>query len=230
MLIPREMVAALLVVIGGILLLLWTVVGPYLEKKHMTKARRAEIAAWRAKKGQRHVWNIIAPILIIGLPVLFIVDGLVFRIGLLYSPYLSFFNPFDTHVQAAGVVLASIGLLIMVVVGRTLILEVFSKASEERRMISTGIYAYVRHPFYLSFLLISIGMFLITLNVVGLLLLPPLLIFTNSDLEVCGREGKMTFIFKAMECEEMAMVQRYGRDYEDYMQRTGRLFPRLRRS
>ncbi len=227
--IPREFVAVLLVAIGGIILLLWTVVGPYLEKKHMTEAMKAELAAPRAEKGQRHVWEIIAPIFIIGVPALFIVDGLVFRIGLLYSPYLSFFNPFDTYVQAAGAVLASIGLVIMVVVGKTLILEVFSRAPEERKMISTGIYAYVRHPFYLSFILIPIGMFLITLNVVGLLLLPPLLFFTNSDLEVCGRKGKMTFIFKAMECEEMAMIQRFGKEYEKYMGRTGRLLPRIRR-
>ncbi len=165
----------------------------------------------------------------IGVPTLFIVDGLIFRVGLLYSPYLSFLNPLDTHIQVAGVVLASIGLVLMVVVGRTLTLHVFSKAADEREMMTTGIYAYIRHPFYLSFFLVPIGMLLISLNYVGILFLPPLLFFTDSDLEVCGRKGKLTFMFKAIECEEMTLIQRFGQDYQEYMQRTGRLLPRIRR-
>lgn len=115
--------------------------------------------------------------------------GVIFEIGLLYSPFLSFFSPIDSYVQMAGVLLTAIGLVVMVFVGRTLILQVFTKASEERRMLTTGIYAYIRHPFYLSFFLISIGMFVITLNIVGLLFLPPYLFFTDSDLEACGRRG-----------------------------------------
>lgn len=227
--IPKEIVAALLLAIGGIILLLWTVWGPYLEGKHRTEARKAEIEAQKAKKTETHVWNFIALGLIFGVPALFIVDGLVFHIGVLYSPYLSVFSPIDTQIQVAGVVLATLGLVLMIVVGRTLILQVFTKASGERRMVTAGLYAYIRHPFYLSFILIPIGMFLITLNVAGLLFLLPFLFFTDSDLEACGREGKMTFITKAIECEEMAMIQRYGRDYEEYMGRTGRLLPRIRR-
>ncbi len=225
----REIVAALLLAIGLLILLTWAVWGPYLEKKHTTDGRRAEREAERAKKGKTHIWNIIAPILIIGVPALFVIDGLIFEIGLLYSPYVSFFNPIDTYIQVAGVLLSAIGLVIMVFVGRTLILQVFTKASEERRMITTGMYTYTRHPLYLSFFLIPIGMFLITLNIVGLLFLPPYLFFTNSDLEACGRKGKLTFILKAIECEEMAMIQRFGSEYEEYMKRTGRLFPRIRR-
>ncbi len=225
----REVAAALLLVIGALILLLWTVWGPYLERRHMTAARRAELEAGRGKRGKRHVWDVVAPILIVGVPALFIVDGLIFEIGLLYSPSLSFFNPVDTYVQLTGVLLAAVGLVLMVAAGRTLILEVFTKASAERRMVTTGLYASVRHPFYLSFFLLSIGMLLITLNVVGLLFLPPFLFFTDSDLEACGRRGKLTFILKAIECEEMAMIQRFGRAYKEYMGRTGRLLPRMRR-
>ncbi len=117
----------------------------------------------------------------------------------------------------------------MVVAGIMVVLQVYAKASEERRIITTGIYANIRHPLYLSFFLIPIGMFLITLNYVGILLLPPFLFFTNSDLEVCGRKGKMTFLIKAIECEEMALIQRFGKEYEEYMKGTGRLLPWIRR-
>lgn len=229
MLIPIEIAAGLLLAIGGIIFLLFGVWGPYLEKKHMTVARKAEIEVQKAKKARRHPWDLIAVGLIIGVPALFIVDGLFFRIGLLYSPYLSFFSPIDTQIQVAGVVLSTLGLVLMIVVGRTLILQVFTKASEERKMMTTGLYAYIRHPLYLSIFLIPIGMFLITLNVVGLLFLLPFVFSTDSDLEACGREGKMTFIAKAMECEEMAMIQKFGVDYEEYMERTGRFLPRIRR-
>ncbi len=212
---------------------MWTVWGPYLEKKYMTEARRAEIEAQKAQvkapKPRRHLWNVIAPTLIFAVPILFIVDGLVFPIGLLYSPYLSFFNPLDTPIQVAGGLLAAVGLVLMFVVGRTLIFQVFSKASEEREMMTTGIYAYIRHPFYLSFFLIPIGMFLITLNVVGLLFLLPFLFTTDSDLEACGRKGKLTFLLKAIDCEEVALIQKYGGAYEEYRARTGRLLPRIRR-
>ncbi len=191
-----------------------------------------EVEAKRAKgvtRPKRHNWHIVGPILMIGVPTLFIVDGLIFRIGLLYSPQLSFLNPVDTYVQIAGIVLASTGIVVMVVAGITVVLQVYAKASEERKIMTTGIYAYIRHPLYLSFFLIPIGMFLITLNYVGILLLPPFWFFTNSDLEVCGRKGKMTFLIKAIGCEEMALIQRFGKDYEEYMKGTGRLLPSIRR-
>ena len=178
--IPSEVAAALLLALGGIYVLLWLVWGPYLERKHMTEARRREMKAERAKgpvRSRRTAWGFISPILLIGIPALLIVDGLFFRIGLLYSPFLSFFNPFDTYLQVAGVVLASAGLVIMVVAGRTLIREVYAKASSERRIITTGLYAYIRHPLYLTFFLIPIGWFLLALNVLGILfLLPPLVL------------------------------------------------------
>ena len=229
--IPSEVAAALLLALWGILALLWLVWAPYLERKQMTEARRREREAERAKgpvRSRRTAWGLISPILLVGIPALLIVDGLFFRIGLLYSPFLSFFNPFDTYLQVAGVVLASAGLVIMVVAGRTLIREVYAKASSERRIITTGLYAYIRHPLYLTFFLIPIGWFLLALNVLGILFLLPFWFFTDSDLEICGRKGKLTFLTKSIECEEMALVQRFGADYEEYRARTGRLLPRIR--
>ena len=124
--IPRALAAALLLATYGTLALLWTVVGPYLERRHMTEARRRELEASTKTQRTGHPWEVVAPVLLIGVPVLFIVDGLVFRIGLLYAPDLSFFHPLDTVTQLAGVALSFLGLALMVVAGRTLVREVFS--------------------------------------------------------------------------------------------------------
>ncbi len=82
--IPREIAARLLLAIGGIVFLLWVGLDIYLERKHMTAARRMEVEAERTEgvtRPKRHIWHIVGPILMIGVPALFIVDGLIFRIG-----------------------------------------------------------------------------------------------------------------------------------------------------
>ncbi|MFQ5910313.1 MAG: methyltransferase family protein [Thermoplasmata archaeon] len=223
---PIEVVAVLLLAIEGATALIELAVFPHWEKKFMTEARRREIEAKKEQR-KRHkrarsftataraaLVKYYAYVILFGLPATFIVDGSVFRIGLLYSPYLSFFNPLDSHVQLAGMALSAIGLVISVPVTRTLAEQVFGKAKEERRLITTGIYAYVRHPSYLSLILISMGMLLVTLNYLALLLLPPPL---------------LGFPPPGIEGEEQELLRRYGKDYEDYMKKTGRLLPKIRR-
>ncbi len=53
-------------------------------------------------------------------------------------------------------------------------------------------------------------------------------VFTNSDLKECGREGKFTIITKAARCEEENLKKIYSKDYEEYMEKTGRLLPKFR--
>ncbi|MBI4415457.1 MAG: isoprenylcysteine carboxylmethyltransferase family protein, partial [Euryarchaeota archaeon] len=149
--------------------------------------------------------------------------------GLLYAPFLTFFNPIDTTMQVAGVVLASVGLGIAAVAGRTLAKHVYARAKDERRLITTGIYAYVRHPLYLAFVLFPLGLVLLTLNYLTLLLALSFWFFTDGDLEACGRRGKLTFLPTAIECEEEGLRRRYGEEYERYASRTGTLVPRLGR-
>ncbi|MFQ5872078.1 MAG: methyltransferase family protein [Candidatus Geothermarchaeales archaeon] len=227
---PIEVAAVLVLAIVGSVLALF-LVGAYLERRFMTEARKKEIEAEkrekerRARSPMRVAWWVIYIVIVLGFPALFIVDGLVFRVGLLYSPYLSFFNPFDTYVQVAGVVLSAMGLVILLASGTVLIEHVFSKASEERRLITTGIYAYVRHPIYLSNVLIGLGLVLITLNYLAVVI--PLTWFSD----LVESEGKTRPVLQTtiIEREERELLERFGREYEEYMKRTGRLLPRIRR-
>lgn len=223
------MILAILVLIILVEFLVWR----YWERKFMTEARKKELETKRLEKHQikltRKVWTVTSEIIPIALPFLFIVDGLVIRMGILYSPYLSFFNPFEIYLQIAGLVISFVGFIIMIVSGRTVSEHVYARATEERKMITTGLYAYIRHPLYLSFILVPLGFLLVTLNYLSLLLFAAFTVYTNSDTKECGREGKFTFIIKAARCEEEGLIRIYGKDYEEYMKRTGMLFPRFRK-
>lgn len=229
---PVKVAAVLLFAIWGVISLMWFVVFPYWEKKATTEARKREI---EAKRGQKRdivitAWEAVGRIIFIGLPALFIVDGLILRMGLFYSARLSFFNPFDGYIQIAGLVLALVGLVIMVVAGRPIMEHVYAKATEERKMMTTGIYAYIRHPLYLSLILIPVGLLLLTLNYVALLLLPALWISGSSEEEWgdLAKGKRFAFLTTAIEYEEQELLRRFGKDYEEYMKRTGRLLPKIR--
>ncbi len=84
---------------------------------------------------------------------------------------------------------------------------------ENHRLISQGPYRYIRHPMYTALLILSVGMALITAN----LLLALLLIGTT-----------MAMYLARVADEEAMMIERFGDEYHSYMRRTGRLFPRLR--
>lgn len=126
-----------------------------------------------------------------------------------------------------GLIITFLSFILFLIAGKTVTKEVYSKATEERKMMATGLYAYIRHPLYLSFIFIPVGFLLITLNYLSLFYFMTFTVFTNSDLRKCGREGKFTFI--DARCEEEYMKKIYGKDYEEYMKKTGRLLPKFRK-
>ncbi|MHA2047258.1 MAG: methyltransferase family protein [Candidatus Thorarchaeota archaeon] len=205
----------------------------YWERKYMTKARKKELESKRLEKHKTRlaarIWGVASEMIVFALPILFVVDGMVLKIGILYSPYLSFFNPYDTLLQMAGLIISLVGLIIMTIAVRTVTEQVYSKAAEERKIIMTGLFAYIRHPLYLSFILVPLGILLMSLNYLSLLLFVAFTVVTNGDLKECGREGKFTFITTSSECEEKGLINIYGKNYEEYMEKTGRLLPRFRK-
>jgi protein-S-isoprenylcysteine O-methyltransferase Ste14 len=81
---------------------------------------------------------------------------------------------------------------------------------QNHHLVTTGIYERIRHPMYTSFFLISIAHVLFLPNwIVG-----PVYLLSFTILYVV-RVGK----------EEQMMLDRFGMEYEAYMQRTGRLIP-----
>lgn len=83
---------------------------------------------------------------------------------------------------------------------------------KDQNLVTSGPYRWVRHPIYAAFLLIMSAPLLISANwFIGVLWLG------LTGLEVMGR----------MQFEEALMLETFGDQYRVYMQKAGRLFPRL---
>jgi protein-S-isoprenylcysteine O-methyltransferase Ste14 len=83
---------------------------------------------------------------------------------------------------------------------------------ENHSLVTNGIYNYIRHPMYLGFYLLAIGVFLSSANwLLGLATL-----------------GFTTYLFLSrVDDEEKMMIDTFGDSYRQYMNRTGRLLPKF---
>ena len=132
------------------------------------------------------------------------------------TPWLDFAHvSVPATLRWAGIMLAFAGVAIVWGTHRALgrhwsgILEL----RENHRLIDSGPYRHIRHPMYTGFFIMSVGMALLTANLlVGLLQIAA---FTA------------TYLARVAD-EEAMMLDRFGDEYGGYMRRTGRLFPRLR--
>jgi protein-S-isoprenylcysteine O-methyltransferase Ste14 len=84
---------------------------------------------------------------------------------------------------------------------------------EGHQLMTTGIYARIRHPMYSSMFLLGIAHLLFVPNWV----VAPAYLLSFGLL-----------YFLRVGHEERMMLDRFGQEYQTYMQRTGRLLPRLR--
>lgn len=83
---------------------------------------------------------------------------------------------------------------------------------KEHKLIQEGPYKRVRHPMYTAIYFMIYGFFLLSSNLlVGIL---PFISFSY-------------LYFSRVKNEEKMMLQKFGKDYEKYMARTGRLIPRF---
>ena len=82
---------------------------------------------------------------------------------------------------------------------------------KSHHLVTTGPYVYVRHPLYMGMLGWSVALALLTANWIFVA------VCALSIVGVVGRVPK----------EEQMMIEAFGEEYETYMQRTGRFFPKL---
>ncbi len=79
-------------------------------RKHMPEYEEyaKRVPAWipkirrQRKKVSKISLELVGAAIWFGLPILFVLDATMLRLGLLYSPYLSFFNSLDTYIQVWG--------------------------------------------------------------------------------------------------------------------------------
>jgi protein-S-isoprenylcysteine O-methyltransferase Ste14 len=83
---------------------------------------------------------------------------------------------------------------------------------KEATLVTTGPYCCIRHPFYTS-------------AIVGMI--SSSLIMTNWFILLFGSIACFAFLIPRTRIEESKLLERFGDDYRDLMQRTGRFFPRI---
>lgn len=120
---------------------------------------------------------------------------------------------FPYYILWEGAVLMAISIPLMSWVHRTLGKH-YSYALEtktEQKLVTTGPYSRVRHPLYSAHNIFNLGMVLLTANI-------PLIIFA-----IIG----VPLTYVRMKDEERMMIEQFGSEYEEYIERTGRIFPKL---
>lgn len=207
MLLAIVVVAILLLVAGG-----WWTFAMFAwlawERRFQSPALRAQI-----EKGGSASSTGLADVVIFGLPMVvpsvLAFDGLL--VGLfLYVPAWTFLLPEAGLFQMLGAALLFLGLILFTAGAYLTGKYVYSKVPDERPLLLRGPFRYVRHPIYLSFLLIGTGFVLLAMNVLALLCLS---LFVN---------------VKGWTHEEAELERLYGERYRQYRKRTGAFLPRLR--
>ncbi len=115
----------------------------------------------------------------------------------------------DLYVRAVGVVVMGAGFTVFVwsVVARGRY-SVSWEMPEVHRLVTWGPYRFVRHPSYLGYFLMFVGLFLTWLNLVSLV---PLMAIPG--------------YVKVTVTEEEMLIQRFGDEYRKYRETTGRFLP-----
>lgn len=102
----------------------------------------------------------------------------------------------------------------LIVIGLLLIIFGWKAIHENKgEMVTTGIYSHIRHPQYLGFLLLTLGMNLEWTTFFTFLLYPVIVVL----------------YYKLARSEEKYSIEIYGDRYREYMKKVPMLIPRLRK-
>lgn len=108
-----------------------------------------------------------------------------------------------------GLILSAIGALMVILGWKEIYKHYWSKEEGRGRLVTKGIYAYIRHPQYTGFLLITLGM-LVEWVTIPLLIMYPILI---------------VLYYRLAKKEERDMEREFGRQYIEYKRRTSMFIP-----
>ena len=134
------------------------------------------------------------------------------------TPWLdSFSYPLFEFFRFFGIGFLISGLVLLVWVHRTLgkHWSMMLKLGKEHKLVTAGPYARIRHPMYTYFTAMAISTALISANLF---------------LGVFGIAAWTLLYIVRIDDEESMLLEEFGDEYNEYMKRTGRLFPKLRTS
>ena len=142
---------------------------------------------------------------------------------LLFSLALLWFLPFadrrniltlkHSYWRYVGLLLCCTGLAVRIEALKTLSKQFSAYVTLQlnHRLVQHGIYAGIRHPLYLSLLLIPTGVALVFASLLAL----PILVLAAA------------FVFDRMQKEERLLAAHFGSEFEDYRRRSWKLIPFL---
>jgi len=134
----------------------------------------------------------------------------------LYSPpwWTWTIIPLGEWIQWLGIVTALVPIFFIIWVHRHLDKQwsIALELRKDHKLIITGPYAYVRHPMYLGIFIYTMGLMMISLDVLVILFFA-FTIWVN---------------YRRIPREEQMLIQEFGDEYLDYIERSGRLLPKLR--
>ncbi|MCR5026970.1 MAG: isoprenylcysteine carboxylmethyltransferase family protein [Methanobrevibacter sp.] len=108
-----------------------------------------------------------------------------------------------------GILLIILGIIFWVL---AVVISKIDREVENNNLVTTGIYAYVRHPIYAAFFYIAVGLILISQNI--LLFVLPIIYWA--------------FLTVAMiKTEEKWLIEKYGDDYIIYSKKVNRFIPKV---
>ena len=121
--------------------------------------------------------------------------------------------PFPDWVHVGGICICLVSLTLQVIVHKTYQASwLYAKENDLRRiLIKHGPYRWIRHPLYLSLILLLIGFALTTAYI-------PMIVLAVSSIPLFQREAIN---------EEKEMLDTLGNEYDSYSKQTGRLFPKI---
>jgi protein-S-isoprenylcysteine O-methyltransferase Ste14 len=135
-----------------------------------------------------------------------------------YETILTLAFPLDQVIQVVGLLMWAAGGLLVLSAGRALgrFMTIQIVVANDHELITMGPYARIRHPTYTGAILLTIGMALVFLNV--LLMAAAALVVAVANYRARKEERLL------------ASPEGFGAEYRQYMARTGRFLPSLRRA
>ena len=178
---------------------------------YVRKTRNRDAPRSRAERREAMKKEGVTGILIVILIPLEIILVLLFVWGPVWLSWADLSFPYWVHWLGTGIMIISLPLVVWVhrTLGRHYSYALETKT--EQKLVTSGPYSKVRHPLYSAHNLKNLGLILLTANI-------PLIIFA-----IFG----VPLTYQRMKDEERMMIEQFGSEYEEYKERTGRIFPKL---
>jgi protein-S-isoprenylcysteine O-methyltransferase Ste14 len=171
------------------------------------------VMAHQRKKGRRH-WDELTGKHTLGDAgqlFFFCLFGVVWVMDTFFLRYTTFLNEYIPSI--VRVVVGVAFLIISVYLASTGLVIVFGKGRRNTGVIREGVFNYVRHPIYLSEILLYFGLLMLSMSLAAALVW----------LMAIG------FLHYISRHEERLLLARFGTDYEQYMRDVSMWIPRLKR-